>query len=103
MINVARLNQLLIDCDNVTALAKALAVIAMLRDTFPEMILKHETTGSRTPEHSHVIVTLANPIGDIERIALQLLCGSDWKHEFNNYCRVKNNAPWPILFIERKK
>jgi len=51
----------------------------------------------------HAVIRLAQPTPALERVLLQALLGSDPVREARNYGRVKNGAPYPILFFEKKK
>lgn len=60
-------------------------------------------SGSHSGFHRHITIVMKKSLPAMERIALQALLGSDLKREMCNYGRVKNDAPFPILFITKRK
>ena len=49
----------------------------------------------------HITVTLDQPITNYQRLALQVMLGSDRVREFLGYIQEKQGDPTPILFIEK--
>ena len=93
-------NQLQIDIDSDRAFGIFLEMKHLLERYFVVTNVTVSYSRSGHPKR-HVTVTLAQPINDYQRIALQTLMGSDRVREFLSYIQLRQNDPHPILFIEK--
>jgi hypothetical protein len=97
----ARDNELQLDIDSARQLKQAKRMIAMLQDSAHVKIIRQHIRPSKKKSHWHVSIFVAKKLPVIERIALQAILGSDPIREMMNWGRVKNDDPYPILFIEK--
>ena len=95
-------NELQIDIDSEEAYARYGGVLERLQRHFRFI------TESITPSRSgypkrHIVLTLREPVTDVQRIALQAILGSDPVRELLSLKRIENGDPHPTLFLEKKK
>lgn len=93
-------NELFVDCDDSDHVQIAFNRLNRLTNLKWIRPIWVSCSPSKTRGHWHIIVTLKDDIGVLERITLQLILGSDPDRELYSYARWKNQAPYPILFIE---
>jgi hypothetical protein len=96
----AKPNELQIDIDNFSDLLCFCVGIGDLRESRHIKIITVERTFSKSG-NLHFRIFLARRLPLVERIALQAILGSDRRRELRNWGRAKNNAPYPVLLIER--
>lgn len=56
---------------------------------------------SGKPNRYHITVTVGRGLKDLERCALQAMCGSDRMRELLSLVQVLENDPHPTLFVEK--
>lgn len=70
---------------------------------------KHVVSKKQSPSSSgrrgryHVTITLDHDLGNIERICLQAIVGSDWRRELLSYKAHRRGVATPSVFFERPK
>jgi hypothetical protein len=93
-------NQLQIDIDSDRAFNIFLEMQHLLEKYFEVGKVKITASRSGLPKR-HITVTLDQPITNYQRLALQVMMGSDRVREFLGYIQEKQGDPTPILFIEK--
>lgn len=95
------LNELQIDVDSEEAYERCLQMFLWLQDEFCAK-MKEAPSRSGLPKR-HVTITLDDHcLTDIERIALQAICGSDHKREFMGYLRIRAGIAPVTAFFEKE-
>lgn len=93
-------NELFIDIDNATSINRFYEITCLvhkLYNSFTERWCQSRSGG----EHKHLYVTLNKEVTPMERILLQLACGSDPKRELLSLDRLKAGNQNPTIFFER--
>jgi len=93
-------NQLQIDIDSDRAFEIFLEMKHLLDKFFVVRGVTILPSRSGLPKR-HITVTLHNPITNYQRLALQVMMGSDRVREFLGYIQEMQGDPTPILFIEK--
>jgi acetolactate synthase regulatory subunit len=93
-------NQLQIDIDSDRAFNIFLEMQHLLEKYFEVGKVKITASRSGLPKR-HITITLDQPITNYQRLALQVMMGSDRVREFLGYIQEKQGDPTPILFIEK--
>ena len=94
-------SELQVDIDSDAAYERYCGVLDRLLHHLPFV------TESITPSRSgypkrHIVLTLREPVTDVQRIALQAILGSDPVRELLSLKRIENGDPHPTLFFEKK-
>ena len=93
-------NQLQIDIDSDRAFSIFFEMKGLLEKYFTVLDVVITPSRSGLPK-CHITVTLAQPINNYQRIALQTMLGSDRVREFLSYIQEMQGDPKPVLFIEK--
>lgn len=97
---VARPNELFLDIDNVSRSIKhAKARLQGAIECKKLDVLHVMERESKTTNHLHAIVTLANPITDIERYAWEVILHGDIYRACSNIMRSIHGIPSPDILI----
>lgn len=96
-------NQLQIDLDGVRQMRQYGMLYSILRKAGITKGWRERVAPSKKANHVHVTITLPKAIGDLERVTLQAVLGSDVRREAFNYIRVTKRNKYPIVFFERKQ
>lgn len=96
-------NELCIDIDDKESLKRFHNFRQKMEDEF-KTELDYKKIESTTPGHFHIILTMPFPIeSHQERIALQLLLGSDPVRELLSLFRAYNGDPFPTLLAMKEE
>jgi len=95
-------NQLQLDIDSDAAFGEFVRRLADLRkwsrmESVPEMVITPSKSGL---PHRHITLTFDQNFGKWERIALQMLLGSDLVREKMNVLRTVRGNPQPVRLFE---
>ena len=96
-------NQLQLDLDGARSLRRYGMQYSILRRAGLTRGWREKIVPSKRSNHVHITITMPQSIGDMERVALQSILGSDLKREAFDYTRVKKGNKYPIVFFEREK
>lgn len=95
-------NELQLDLDGARALRRYGMQFSILRKAGLTKGWREKIKPSKKAQHVHVVITLPREIGNLERVALQAVLGSDIKREAFNYVRVTKRNKYPIVLFERE-
>lgn len=93
-------NELFVDLDTKDSCNRFYEIASLLRaqrNEFTERWCISKSGG----DHKHLYITLDKEVTAMERILLQLACGSDPKRELLSLDRLKAGNPNPTIFFER--
>lgn len=97
-------NQLQLDIDSKEGYIQFNHILQSIKDSLDMEISFTQTVSKTGLPHKHVTVNLPyNLHSDFERIALQLILGSDLKREILNLLRIIDGQEAPICFFEPKE
>ena len=94
-------NELLIDIDDDAAYDRYCHLLGIMKRHFRVEMESIVPSRSGYPKR-HITLTLAKPVTDTQRIALQAILGSDPVRELLSLRRVENKDSHPTLFLEKK-
>lgn len=96
-------DELFVDLDSEEAFEYHKEQLELLEAQLPDLIHYTGSTFSKSgPPNRHVIVKLAKPISNMERILLQALLVSDRRATLISFIKESQGDPHPVLFFEPK-